>query len=59
MIKKITLVLAAWALAVAFTGSAFSSGKVTLCHKGKQTIHVAPSAVAAHLAHGDTLGPCP
>jgi hypothetical protein len=33
-------------------------GKVTLCHKG-ETITVAPQAVAAHLAHGDTLGPCP
>lgn len=32
--------------------------KVTLCHEG-QTIEVAPAAVAAHLAHGDTLGPCP
>ncbi len=32
--------------------------KVTLCHKG-QTILVAESAVPSHLAHGDTLGPCP
>ena len=31
---------------------------VTICHKGN-TIEVAASAVAAHLAHGDTLGPCP
>lgn len=37
-------------------------GKVTLCHnasgKNPHTITVAPSAVNAHLAHGDTLGPC-
>ncbi|QBA63563.1 gliding motility-associated C-terminal domain-containing protein [Muriicola soli] len=43
--------------------------KVTLCHKedkspnnprnGYHEITVAPSAVQAHLDHGDTLGPCP
>jgi hypothetical protein len=31
--------------------------KVTLCHQG-HTIVVAEPAVAAHLAQGDTLGPC-
>ncbi len=31
--------------------------KVTLCHRGK-TIRVDKSAVAAHLAHGDSLGEC-
>lgn len=31
--------------------------KVELCHRGK-TICVAPSAVAAHLAHGDAYGSC-
>jgi hypothetical protein len=31
--------------------------KVTLCHNG-QTIAVPPSAVSAHLGHGDTLGAC-
>ena len=31
--------------------------KVTICHKGRE-IHVAESAVQAHLNHGDTLGPC-
>jgi hypothetical protein len=39
-------------------------GKVTICHypggdKGKgHTLSVGQSAVAAHLAHGDKLGPC-
>ncbi len=36
-------------------------GKIVLCHvppATPQTITVAPSAVAGHVAHGDTLGPC-
>lgn len=36
--------------------------KVLICHhpgKHQHTIRVPQSAVAAHLAHGDTLGPCP
>lgn len=32
--------------------------KITICHKGKNTITVGASAWPAHLAHGDTLGPC-
>jgi hypothetical protein len=32
--------------------------QVTLCHKGR-TITVSEAAVPAHMAHGDTLGPCP
>jgi hypothetical protein len=32
--------------------------KVTICHKGRQTISVAAASVVAHLRHGDTLGPC-
>lgn len=32
--------------------------KVTICHNGN-TIEVDADSVAAHLAHGDTLGPCP
>ena len=33
--------------------------RVTLCHKGKNTLTVATSAAAAHIAHGDSSGPCP
>jgi hypothetical protein len=32
--------------------------KVTLCHKGKKTLTVGAPALAAHLRHGDTEGPC-
>ena len=32
--------------------------RVTICHKGR-TISVAAPAVPGHLAHGDSLGPCP
>ncbi len=43
--------------------SAEGGEKVLICHKpdkkGGHTISVSSSAVPAHLAHGDTLGPCP
>jgi outer membrane biosynthesis protein TonB len=32
--------------------------KVTICHKGKVTITISRSALPAHLAHGDKIGPC-
>jgi hypothetical protein len=32
--------------------------KVTICHKGKNTLSVGVSAWPAHMAHGDTLGAC-
>jgi len=39
-----------------------SQDKVVICHKpgtpAEHTLTVAQPAVAAHLAHGDTLGPC-
>jgi hypothetical protein len=31
--------------------------KVTICHNG-HTISISQSALAAHLRHGDTIGPC-
>ena len=34
------------------------SDKVQVCHNG-QPLCVAPSAISAHLAHGDQLGACP
>lgn len=40
------------------TNTPVPDGLVTICHNG-QTIQVDASAVDAHLAHGDTLGPCP
>jgi hypothetical protein len=29
-----------------------------VCHKGKKTLSLPPSAVDAHLGHGDRRGPC-
>ena len=40
-------------------------GKVTICHrtgskkKPLETVVVSEDAVERHLAHGDTIGPCP
>ena len=39
-------------------GGAQGPHKVTLCHKGKNTITVGAPAVDAHLAHLDSLGAC-
>ena len=36
----------------------YGKTKVTICHKGKNTITVSQAALKAHLAHGDTVGPC-
>ncbi len=33
--------------------------EVTICHKGKTTKTKSGAALDAHLAHGDTIGPCP
>ena len=33
-------------------------GKILVCHKGKKTISISPSAWPAHEAHGDSCGPC-
>jgi hypothetical protein len=38
-------------------------GKVTICHhadnRQRLTITISEAALPAHLAHGDTIGPCP
>jgi peptidoglycan hydrolase-like protein with peptidoglycan-binding domain len=33
-------------------------GKVIVCHKGKETIHVGAPALQAHINHGDVVGAC-
>lgn len=44
-------------------GDSANGEKVLICHKpdkkGGHTLSIAAPAVRAHLAHGDTLGPCP
>jgi hypothetical protein len=39
-------------------GSGGNGGKVTVCHKGRNTLNISQSALGAHLGHGDTVGPC-
>jgi hypothetical protein len=62
-VLAVTFILAGHAIAK--PGKKPSQGhKVTICHcppgnpENRHTITVSESAVAAHLAHGDTLGPC-
>jgi hypothetical protein len=68
VVRKLSIVAACGALLLS---SAFASGKppkkqaprqkVTICHvkKGQRiTMHVNSSAVASHMAHGDTQGAC-
>ncbi len=40
-------------------GDGGSGDRVTICHKGRQTMTIPSSALGGHLGHGDTLGPCP
>jgi hypothetical protein len=48
-----------------YGGGEYGGGKVTICHHTgskkhpTETITVSENALRAHLAHGDTLGPCP
>lgn len=37
----------------------YGGGKITICHKGKNTITVSQSSWPAHQRQGDTMGPCP
>ena len=58
--KRIVVTVAIVIAGLGIVGAvlAGSGQKVTMCHKGN-TITVDQSAVAAHQAQGDTLGPCP
>lgn len=49
--------LAAICFSLAIKSSLAKDHKEEICHNG-QTITVSSSAVATHLAHGDSLGPC-
>jgi hypothetical protein len=40
-------------------GKKEGQNKVEVCHKGKKTLLIPEPAVAAHIGHGDTVGPCP
>jgi hypothetical protein len=33
-------------------------GRVTICHKDRNTLTISESGLNGHLGHGDTLGPC-
>jgi|SoiMethySBSTD1v2_1073268.scaffolds.fasta_scaffold6912425_1 hypothetical protein len=39
-------------------GYSAGQGDVLVCHKGKKTLSLPPSAVDAHLGHGDRRGRC-
>jgi hypothetical protein len=40
-------------------GKKAGQNKVEVCHKGKKTLLIPEPALAAHIGHGDTPGPCP
>jgi hypothetical protein len=60
VVLMVITVMATVAVSFAKQDEEGSNGKekVTLCHKGKNTITVGAPAVKAHLAHGDVIGPC-
>ncbi len=66
-ITLVAVVMVMSAMAPAMAGAGGENGedsKVTICHMppgnpgNSVTITVSTNAVPAHLAHGDTLGPC-
>jgi len=68
MRKRLLAALATMALIMAMlpgVASANHVGKVTICHippgnaDMARTLSVGIDALAAHLRHGDTIGPCP
>lgn len=58
LIAGAALFTAATAFAQKSDDTSPTEAKVTLCHNG-HSITVSQSAVPAHQAHGDLLGPCP
>ena len=59
--KWIIAGLATIAVVVAVLAAGDPQDRVTICHEPSgeyETIQVNGNAVAAHLAHGDTQGPC-
>jgi hypothetical protein len=63
--SRVILLLALAILTVALRVLFAGENPVTLCHRppgntsSATTVSVSASAVATHLAHGDTLGACP
>ena len=64
----ISIIVTAAVVSVFTLGSTFAQAagkdKVTICHYTPGhpegiTIEVSEASLPAHLAHGDTLGPCP
>lgn len=39
-------------------GDQAGGNRVTICHKGRNTLTISESGLNGHLGHGDTLGPC-
>jgi hypothetical protein len=58
MVMTVTVMLSATVAFATPNEGGNGQPKVTLCHKGMNTITVGEPAVAAHERHGDTLGAC-
>jgi len=56
--RRLVILAALFSISVApLVFSKPDKDKVTICHRGR-TITVAEAALHAHLAHGDSVGPC-